>query len=630
MIVRVFVLIFILLFAGTTEARWLTVQEAGSVLENFHIEYEVFKDGTWNQLWDYTVRVQSEDAKTSAGIFNIEYNAFTDQVEVLEAYTQNGNKKIPVPLTAIEDRDKGESRDYDVLKVRSIVFPHVQIGSKVHVKYRVKTTKALISGRWSTLLGLSPSYHVEKMLVRVKSELPLTYDLQDPRGLVRLKVKDKFNLEITNKKTLPGWVHAEKDPVFHPDSNTELWLTTEAKWNDFFHGFAKEYEKILAQPVPPSVKAMVQTAATKKTVEERIHYLLEEMSHDYRYFGDWRRHDGGLVPRPLAEIEKSRYGDCKDLSALLTAMLRGLKIDSHLVLVRRGENPWNHEPEYKIPSAHRFNHAIVRVKVGDKTYWLDPTNPVASLEPFPDISGRPAFVITAKGGEFDRLPDPKPEDFEHLHEYEYRFADDDTVKVRLNAHLKRLAPYEIANELMLASRSEVLTSTLEYFSEGQELKSFHYVKEPTTGRVLKDMDMVLDYVAGRVTFRAGKAAFFVIPDGFLSGAFYETEDRESDMQLAQEPFRFRGVRRLKDTRLAQEVPESCHVESPWMTLERVVRVEGRDVIIAQNVDLRRPFIKRSEFRTKTFKKLQDEAKRCFYRSGLLVESQKGTLSSRER
>lgn len=625
---KISILLVGLLVASVAQARWLTVEEAGSVLENFHIEYEVFKDGTWSQLWDYTVRVQSEDAKTSAGLFNIEYNAYTDQVEVLEAYTQNGKEKIPVPATAMEDRDKGESRDYDVMKVKSIVFPHVQIESKVHVKYRVKTTKPLIKERWSTVVGLSPSYHVEKLLVRVKSELPLTYELRDPRALVTVKAKDKFNLEITNKKTIPGWVHAEKDPYFHPDSNTELWVTTESKWEDFFSDFAQEYEKIIAQPTPGNLKSLLQSAAKKKTPEEKILFLLEKMSHDYRYFGDWRRHDGGLVPRPLAEIEKSRYGDCKDLSALLTSMLRSLKMDANVVLVRRGDNPWNHEPDYKIPSAHRFNHAIVRVKLLNKNYWLDPTNPVASLEPYPDISGRPGFVVTAKGGEFDRLPDPKPEDFEHFHDYEYRFDNDDSVRVRLKAQLKRLAPYQIANELMLAPRSEVLSTTLEYFSEGQELKSFRYIKEPATGRSLKDMDLVLDYQAGRVTFRAGKAAFFVIPDGFLSGAFYETEDRESDMQLAEEPFRFRGLRRLKETRLVQELPEPCRVESPWMTLERLVRVEGRDVVIVQNVDLRRPFIKRTEFRTKEFKRLQEEAKKCFYRSGLLVESQKGTLSSR--
>jgi hypothetical protein len=625
--VRCLTLIIGLLFCGSALARWLTVEEAGSVLENFRIEYEVFKDGTWNQLWDYTIRVQSEDAKTSAGLFNIEYNAFTDQVEVIEAYTQNGKEKIPVLPTAIEDRDKGESRDYDVLKVRSLVFPQVQIGSKVHIKYRIRTIKPLVKNRWSTVVGLSPGYHVEKMLVRIKSERPLSHELQDSRGLVNLKAKNRFNLEITNKKVLPGWVHAEKDPYFHPDSNTELWVTTESRWDDFFDGFAQEYEKILAQRLPAGVKPILQSVAAKKTNEEKILSLLEKISHDYRYFGDWRRHDGGLVPRPLIEIEKSHYGDCKDLAALLTAMLRSLKIEANMVLVRRGENPWIHEPDYRIPSAHRFNHAIVRVKSGEKTYWLDPTNPVASLEPYPDISGRPGFVVTAKGGEFDRLPDPKPEDFEHDHEYEYRFDHDDSVSVRLSAHLKHLAPYQIANELMLAPRSEVLSSTLEYFTEGQELKTFRYLREPSTGRVLKDMDMALEYRAGRVTFRAGKASFFVIPDGFLSGAFYETDDRESDMRLAEEPFRFRGIRRLKDTRLVQELPEPCRVESRWMTLDRQVRIEGRDLIVVQNVDLRRPFIKKTEFRTGEFKRLQEEARRCFYRGGLLVGSQKGTLSS---
>ena len=41
-----------------------------------------------------------------------------------------------------------------------------------------------------------------------------------------------------------------------------------------------------------------------------------------RYMGDWRATDRGYVPFTLGEIEDRGYGDCKDLSVLLTAMLK--------------------------------------------------------------------------------------------------------------------------------------------------------------------------------------------------------------------------------------------------------------------------------------------------------------------
>ncbi|NJL24894.1 MAG: hypothetical protein HC902_06785 [Calothrix sp. SM1_5_4] len=225
------------------------------------------------------------------------------------------------------------------------------------------------------------------------------------------------------------------------------------------------------------------------------------------------------------------------MSSLLVALLRALKMDADVALVRRGENPWGSEPDYKLPSTMHFNHAIVRVKLdGGRVLWLDPTNPVSALDPYPDISGRPAWVMSADGGWFERLPAAKPSDFHYVHEYEYRFRPDSQVKVRVNASFRNLAPYHLANDLLMMPRSEVLSETLEYFSEGQEVRAYKFLREPQAARSLKDMDLILDYDASRVTFSAGKASFFVIPDGFLNGAFYETDERESDLRVSSEPY----------------------------------------------------------------------------------------------
>lgn len=588
------------------------------MIEKFHVDYEVKKNGTWKQTFNYIVRVQSEEAKSNASLFPIEYNSATDTVQILEAYTLNGKQKIKVEQSAIEDRDKGESKDYDVQRVRSIVFPQVQIGSKLVVRYTIETNKALVEERWSSQIALPPSYHVENFRFTVNAEMPIYYELQDPRGLVSVKQVSPKRIEAKGRKTFPGWVHAEKDPVFHPESITEIWLSSHKDWNTFFSGLGHDYEKIQAAGVPAKLKPWVNEAAKKKSNVEKINFLMGRMSRDFRYFGDWRRHNGGLIPRSLQEIESSRYGDCKDLSSLLTALLRALKMDARVALIRRGDNEWGAEPDYKLPSINRFNHAIVYVKDGEKTYWLDPTNPVMSLQAYPDISGRPAWLMGEKG-HFERLPESKPEQFEHVHNYEYRFKDEDTVLVKVEAQLKDVAGYSLANDLMMSPKSDVLSETLDYFSEGQEVKSHKYIQEPATGRILKDMKVILEYEAGRVAFTAGKSAFWVMPDGFLQGAFYETGDRESDLQITAEPYVFKGTRRLKDTKLAQDVPGPCVVDSKWMRLERKIWVEGADVVIAQNVVLKRPFVTRAEFRGKDFKRLQTDTKTCFYRSGVLIE-----------
>lgn len=621
-------LITIFSFAVESQARWLSIDESPTVVDKLHMQFDVKKDGTWNQEVEYLARVQSEDAKMNASIFTIEYNAATDKIEVVEAYTQNGSQKFPVEKSAMESRDKGDSRDYDSMKVMSVVYPQVQVGSKLYVRYRLKTEKPLIKDRWSTQLSFTPGVHVKDLNVKIKSELPLFSETHDPRKLLKVSQSNPRQMEVRNIKTLPGWIHAEKDAFFHPDGNAEVWISTERDWNTFLSGIEADYTKILSAGVPEKLKPWIKEAGKLKSTEEKLKLIQEKMSAAFRYFGDWRRHDGGIVPRPVSEIESSRYGDCKDLSALLVTLLKGLGMDAHVALIRRGDNPWGVEPDYKMPSTNRFNHAITFVKAGDKSYWLDPTNPVASLQPYPDISGRPAWVMgTGAPGRFERLPEAKPVDFLHVHDYAYRFKSDDEVKVEVRASLKQLAPYRIANELLLTSKSEVLSDTLEYFSEGQEVHDFKYKKEPNTGRSLKDMNIDLDYVAGKVAYNAGSAMFWVIPDGFLEGAFYETDNRESDLRLGDTPFSFRGTRRLVDTKLAQATPAVCKVESPWMNLQRRIRSEGQDVVIEQEVELKRPFVTRAEYRSESFKWLQQATKKCFHRAGVLIEPIKRTLSS---
>jgi hypothetical protein len=75
-------------------------------------------------------------------------------------------------------------------------------------------------------------------------------------------------------------------------------------------------------------------------------------------------------PAPPGEVLARRYGDCKDKSYLLVAMLRRLGIEASPVLVstqmRKGIDKL-------LPSSSPFDHAIVRASVDGKTYFLDPT-----------------------------------------------------------------------------------------------------------------------------------------------------------------------------------------------------------------------------------------------------------------
>ena len=71
---------------------------------------------------------------------------------------------------------------------------------------------------------------------------------------------------------------------------------------------------------------------------------------------------GGYVPHTADAVLKAAYGDCKDKSNLLRAMLKSAGVDSYMVSIYSG-NPRFTQEEF--PSPSQFNHAILAIRVPD-------------------------------------------------------------------------------------------------------------------------------------------------------------------------------------------------------------------------------------------------------------------------
>ena len=119
----------------------------------------------------------------------------------------------------------------------------------------------------------------------------------------------------------------------------------------------------------PEFSQLVGELTSLKSDEERVAKALEVVQSDIRYFSIALGENSHRPAQP-GEVLKRRYGDCKDKAFLLTALLRAVSIDSRpmLLSVRRksGLNK-------SLPSPLTFDHAIVRVRLANRAYFLDAT-----------------------------------------------------------------------------------------------------------------------------------------------------------------------------------------------------------------------------------------------------------------
>jgi Domain of Unknown Function with PDB structure (DUF3857)/Transglutaminase-like superfamily len=96
--------------------------------------------------------------------------------------------------------------------------------------------------------------------------------------------------------------------------------------------------------------------AAMQLVQDRIRYV---------YIG---LNGGNLRPATADETWERRFGDCKAKTALLLAFLRELGIRGEAVMVNTQGGDGINE---RLPTPAVFDHVLVRVTQGDKTFWLD-------------------------------------------------------------------------------------------------------------------------------------------------------------------------------------------------------------------------------------------------------------------
>jgi len=168
-------------------------------------------------------------------------------------------------------------------------------------------------------------------------------------------------------------VESPKPPLGAPTRFFELGaveLTQFSDWAELSSLLSPLYDKATTLPPNSPLRAEVaKIAAASADPKVRAGAALKLVEDDTRYVF-LGMNDGGLVPANADQTWARRYGDCKGKTALLVALLRALGIDAEPVLV---STTFGDGMDQRLPMASWFDHAIVRVEINGKTYWLDGT-----------------------------------------------------------------------------------------------------------------------------------------------------------------------------------------------------------------------------------------------------------------
>ena len=332
------------------------------------------------------------------------YHSNFNELLQLDAYTRvpSGSKYKNVKVT---DKKTTGSTDnnifYDDMKETTFDFPSLIQNAIAHVDYTQFIKDAhLLTGFY--LPAYLPVVNAT-FTVTVPNDITISYLVKnDPAGLFKFTEEKKkretiYTWSLKNNKPEDIYSNAPDIRYFQP--HIIIYITSYEnkdgkqpflsslqdlhKWN---YSFIKD----LNTNPDPSLKKIVDSLTAGQTDEglkaQKIYQWVQQHIK-YVAFEDGLE---GFRPRQAGEVCAKRYGDCKDMSSIITQMLRMAGIKAYYTWIGTRDIPYKYS---EIPLPIVDNHMISTALINGNWMFFDGTDPNARFDMPPAfIQGKEALV----------------------------------------------------------------------------------------------------------------------------------------------------------------------------------------------------------------------------------------------
>lgn len=335
-------------------------------------EIRLHPDGSDDWLVEREILLNTLEDVKAFGERPLEYNADTERVEVIQAYSlQPDGSRIELSSKDIHDQLQTVARDvpaFNNLRSKILVFPGLVPGSRIYYKYRHHMAQPLFPGQFHDSLGYEPKLRFEEAKGRIiaPATLPLKVKAQDIELKARKTANGENVWEWEFRQNGNEQPYADSETVADTDFQKQIHYSTFASWSAFAQAHQQRTQE-KSKVTPAISKLAAQITANAKDRRDQARLLYQWVSQNIRYVQVYVN-DGHFIPHSAEEVINNRYGDCKDKAVLLKALLKASNIESSLVLINQGT-------QYSLPAlptSSAFNHMILYLP--DWNLYTDPTN----------------------------------------------------------------------------------------------------------------------------------------------------------------------------------------------------------------------------------------------------------------
>jgi len=366
--------------------------------------------------WHWARVITNEAGLQSNSQVNIEFDATYQRLALHSIVVRRGTEvlnRLTRDAVKIIQRERGlDEHVYDGRNSAIVFLTDLRVGDIVEYSYTLDGADPTAGDRYADAMMLGAPEPIDRMYTRlvIPHARHVDISLHGPAGAK----PPTPNSRTTGEDDEYTWdlSHVQAYPA---EANTPSWydvypwvqVTEYQTWQQVASWGADLFRvKSSARLHDWVAKALRESGSAEEFLLRTIHFVQDEV----RYLGI----EVGLGRRkPTAPdtVFQRRYGDCKDKTTLLVALLQeapetGFRARPALVNTTHGYvlNDW-------APSPSAFDHAIVRIEKADgNIYWVDPTIALqgGTLERWRTAPYERALSLDEKTTELEAIPNDTP------------------------------------------------------------------------------------------------------------------------------------------------------------------------------------------------------------------------------
>lgn len=390
---KIYLVLFIGFFAFSTNAQ--------NLLEDYKKQYPDFNELVVNDNQSYDFSIENNKLKviqnnqyesiilTENGIQNNKESfTYSELVKLLgyEAYSvinDNGREK-KIKVTQTNEIQSGQSSVfYDDVKERQLIFPNLEAGSKKVYNYQTEFVDPYLLHKF--IFGSNLPIKSSTLEIKTEKDINIGYKIfnDESNSIVFSKTEKKG-------KWIYKWTQKEIKPVkFESNSPGYLYLvphiniyikdyTIDGKKVDILddvnklYTYYKSFTKNLNQTEDPTLKAItLKITENQANDDDKMKSIFYWVKDNIKYVAFENGYEG-FIPREASLICERKFGDCKDMASIITAMAKYANVKNvYISWIGTRDIPYSYN-ELATPAVD--NHMIAVYKKGDEYVFLDATD----------------------------------------------------------------------------------------------------------------------------------------------------------------------------------------------------------------------------------------------------------------